>query len=247
MSPDHLTTRAAAAAQAFVVDLARPSLSDEDRRHLLSVRRLRDGEQVVLADGRGSWRMGRIAGDGVEVVGEVVVEEPPSRPVAVAFAPVKGDRSDWAVAKLTELGVDRIIALATERASVRWKPEAAERALERWRRIARESACQSRRVFLPAIEGPVGLSELAVEGPTLAIGVIGGPPPSGVEEVIAIGPEGGWTESELVACDRRIGLASQVLRTETAAVAAGVLLGALRAGTVGPVSDGVEDEERGRG
>ena len=247
MSPDPLTTRAAAAAQAFVVDLARPSLSDEDRRHLLSVRRLRDGEQVVLADGHGSWRMGRIAGGGVEVVGEVVLEEPPSRPVAVAFAPVKGERSDWAVAKLTELGVDRIIALATDRSAVRWKSEAAERALDRWRRIAREAACQSRRVWLPEIEGPVGLTDLAHEAAGLSMGVIGGPPPTGAEVLIAVGPEGGWSEAELAACRNKVGLADQVLRTETAAVAAGVLLGALRAGTVRPVSDGIEDAERGRG
>ena len=226
-------------------DVSTPVLSDADRRHLRTVRRLNDGESVVLADGRGTWRLGEIQGDSVRPVGDIIAEPRPQHSVAVAFAPIKGDRADWAVAKLTELGVDRIIALVTDRAAVRWKPEAGHRALERWRRIARESACQSRRVWLPTIEGPSTVEELAEEGAGFALGVVGGPPPIGTEQLIAIGPEGGWSESERTAGRAEIGLAPQVLRTETAAVAAGVLLGALRAGTVRPVSNGAEETGRG--
>lgn len=245
MSTDHLLVRTAATAQAFVDDLVAPVLGADDLHHLRSVRRLRDGEAVVLADGAGSWRMGEMAGAGVEVAGDVVFEHAPRQPLAVAFAPVKGDRSDWAVAKLTELGVDRIIALAADRSSVRWKPEAAERALDRWRRIVREAACQSRRVWLPEVMGLRSVAELAEEPTGVSLGVIGGSPPTGAEQLVAIGPEGGWTEAELAQSSSHVGLAGQVLRTETAAVAAGVLIGALRAGTVGPVSDAAS--ERGRG
>ena len=247
MTVDALLLRTAAAAQVVVDDLSAPSLTADDRRHLRSVRRLTEGEQVVLADGHGSWRMGQITADGVKAMGEVVTESRPQHLVTVAFAPVKGDRSDWAVAKLTELGVDRIVALVTDRATVRWRPEAAERALERWRRIAREAACQARRVWLPVIEGPLRIDDLVAEGAPMALGTIGGPPPTGSETVIAVGPEGGWTQGELTSCENHVGLADQVLRTETAAVAAGVLLGALRAGTVRPTAVGVEDGERVQG
>jgi len=239
-----LVLRAAAAAQAIVEDPTAPVLSDDDRRHLLGVRRLRDGEQVVLTDGHGRWLMGMVAGDAVRPTGDLVAEDRPARAAAVAFAPVKGDRSDWAVAKLTELGAGRIIALSTDRAAVRWKADAGARALERWRRIAREASCQSRRVWLPSIEGPVDLAGLLAEGPGVAIGAIGGPAPTGAEEVIAIGPEGGWSEAELALGAPAVGLANQVLRTETAAVAAGVLLGALGAGTVRPVHDDLEEGSR---
>ena len=50
-----IAVRAAAAAQVFVDDPAHPVLSDEDAHHLGRVLRLRDGEEVVAADGRGRW------------------------------------------------------------------------------------------------------------------------------------------------------------------------------------------------
>ncbi len=239
-----LERRAAAAAQAIVEDLDAPVLDEEDRRHLLVVRRLRDGEHVVLTDGRGSWRLGEVVEGDVRPIGEHIVEERSGPPTTVAFAPVKGDRSDWAVAKLTELGVDRIVALVTDRATVRWRPEAAERALERWRRIAREAACQARRVWLPVIEGPLRIDDLVAEGAPMALGTIGGPPLTGGEQIIAIGPEGGWSDKETDRGITPVGLAGQVLRTETAAVAAGVLLSALRAGTVRPVNHDLDEGRR---
>jgi 16S rRNA (uracil1498-N3)-methyltransferase len=236
-TPEHLIERAAAAALAFVSDLDAPVLDPADERHLFSVRRLRDGEAVIAADGSGAWRRCVVRGRSLAVAGEVVVEQAPAILLEVAFAPVKGDRSEWAVAKLTELGVDRIVALDCERAAVRWTAQTAPRALERWRRVAREAACQSRRVRLPEILGPLRVEELAGL-PGTALAVPGASPlPEGIHRVL-IGPEGGFTERERLAAEREVGLSDGVLRTETAAVAAGVLLGALRGGTVGPVEAG---------
>ena len=69
----------------------------------------------------------------------------------MAFAPVKGERPEWVVQKLTELGIDRIVPLRTERSVVRWTGERGQATVERLRRVAREAAAQCRRVWLPEV------------------------------------------------------------------------------------------------
>ena len=233
---ESILERAAAAAQVFVEDLDALQIDEGDAHHLFTVRRLSDGEIVIAADGTGGWRRCSVRGRTLASAGERVLE-PESLPVLeVAFAPVKGDRSEWAVAKLTEIGIGRIVALTTERAAVRWSPKAADKALERWRRVAREAACQSRQVRLPEILGPMPVADLAASGGT-ALAVPGGDPLGLEIHRVVIGPEGGFTEAELATCSTRVGLAGGVLRTETAAVAAGVFLQGLRGGTVAAVED----------
>ena len=231
--------RARASAQVVVDDLEAVELSGADGHHLFKVRRLRDSEVVIATDGKGSWRRCVVAASRLLADGPVVVEPPAATTLTVGFAPAKGDRSEWAVAKLTELGCDRILALKTELASVRWNEEAAHKALARWRRVALEASCQARRVTLPQIEGLLSPAELLL-GEGVALGVPGGPSLGAATTTILIGPEGGWSEAELGLQGTRVGLGANVLRTETAAVAAGVLLGASRAGTVGLVDTGEE-------
>ena len=79
-------------------------------------------------------------------------EEASEPGLTVAFAPTKGERPEWVVQKLTELGVDRIVPLISERSVVRWAGERGAGAVERLRRVAREAAAQSRRVWLPDVE-----------------------------------------------------------------------------------------------
>jgi 16S rRNA (uracil1498-N3)-methyltransferase len=156
--------------------------------------------------------------------------------VTVAFVPVKGDRPEWVVQKLTEAGVDRIVVLGSRRAVVRWEGERRDRAVERLRRVAREAAAQSRRPWLPEVAGVSELDALSerLAPVPLALAQWGGRAPSLDVPAVAVGPEGGWEPSET---DGRllVGLGPRVLRAETAAVAAGLLLCALRDGVVGPV------------
>ena len=120
--------RAAAAAQVLVDDPADPAVGADDRHHLARVLRLRAGEPVVATDGRGHWSLCRYRGDEVgrelgailEPDGPVTFEPAPSPGLTVAFAPAKGDRPEWVVQKLTELGIDRIVPLAAARSVVRW-------------------------------------------------------------------------------------------------------------------------------
>jgi 16S rRNA (uracil1498-N3)-methyltransferase len=157
--------------------------------------------------------------------------------VTVAFAPTKGDRPDWVVQKLTELGVDRIVPLATTRSVVRWEGERGRRAVERLTRVAREASAQCRRARLPQVDSVSTLDELGSEaGPGLVLAHPGGGAPSLDRSVVAVGPEGGWDPDEVARFGPGLGLGPTVLRAETAAVAAGTLLCGLRAGLVAPLA-----------
>ena len=215
------------AAHVFVDQLDSPALGDDDQHHLGRVLRLRDGESVTASNGRGQWRACVWRDGALEVVGEVVASAPPSVRCAVAFTPVKGDRNEWAVQKLTEIGIDEVIILApTQHSVVRWSD--ADKQLRKLRVVAREAAMQSRRVWLPNIVGLAALHEVcAGDGAAVA-------DPDGVAlhagvSLVVVGPEGGFAEEELPAGVPRVQLGDTILRAETATLVAATLLVARRA------------------
>ena len=224
-----------------------------------------------MSDGAGSWLLCRWRGGReLEPAGEISYEPRPLPTLSVGIAVTKGTRPEWAVQKLTEVGVDRMVLFQSARCVARWSPEGAAQRLTRLREVARQAAMQSRRVWLPSLEGPCGLAELlerearavsagpaqcpeppatsdggllrqgSYEAPALAAGsgvalaVPGGAPLSLATPTVLVGPEGGWTEDELGLVRAHVSLGPQVLRAETAAIAAGLLLVALRSGTVRP-------------
>ncbi len=184
---------------------------------------------MVVADGAGSWRPVRF-GPELEPTDEVATEPRPDPALTVGLTPTKGDRPEWAVQKLTELAVDRIVVLRTDRSVVRWEGDKVGHHLERLRRIAREAAMQSRRVWLPEV---VGVHTLA-DHPGALLADPGGRAPGRDDHVVLCGPEGGWSDEERAAAPHLIRLGPGVLRAETAAVTAGALLVALRQGVVKP-------------
>ena len=233
-----------AVAHLFVDDLAEPALSDKDVHHLSRVLRLRPGELVSASDGRGGSRLCEWApaeiGAALRVVTAPTWEPPPEPAVTVAFALTKAGHPEWAVQKLTEVGVDHIVLVTAERCVTRWA--SAGRQLERLREVARQAAMQSRRTWLPTVEGPAAFSALAADEAGeaadrgLALAVQGGGPLTLATPTVLVGPEGGWSDAEVAAVPRarHVSLGPNVLRAETAAMAAGVLLVALRSGLVGP-------------
>ena len=215
------------AAHVFVDLLDSPTLGDDDQHHLGRVLRLRDGESVTASNGRGQWRACVWRNGALEVAGEVVASAPPIVRCAVAFTPVKGDRNEWAVQKLTEIGIDEVIILApTQHSVVRWSD--ADKQLRKLRLVAREAAMQSRRVWLPNIVGLAALHEVcAGDGAAVA-------DPDGVAlhagvSLVVVGPEGGFAEEELPAGVPRVQLGDTILRAETATLVAATLLVARRA------------------
>ncbi len=239
-----IAVRAAAAAQVFVTDPARPVLAEEDVHHLGRVLRLRPGEEVIAADGlgrwaRAAWRGGAdlepcATGAGPGGDGAVQFEPRPEPPLTVAFAPVKGERPEWVVQKLTELGIDRIVPLLSERSVVRWTGARGEATVERLRRVAREASAQCRRVWLPDVSDTVRFADLGGLGGAgeVVLAQLSGDRPTVSQRVVAVGPEGGWSSEELASGLPTVGFGLSVLRAETAAVIAGALLASLRTGTV---------------
>lgn len=194
--------------------------------------RLRPGDEVTVSDGRGRWRPATLAGrTALEPAGDVVVEPEPSPPIAVAFALVKGERPEWTVQKLTELGADRIIPFTAARSVVRW--DEPEKHVERLRRVAREAACQSHRAWLPMVEDVTTFADLTAR-PGAVLADRDGTAPLALAPLVLVGPEGGWSDEERAAGRPRMRLGPHVLRAETASIAVGALLAALRDGVVAP-------------
>lgn len=217
---------------AFVADLDAPVLTDDDDHHLRRVQRQRPGRSMTVSDGAGRWRLARLGaavGD-VEVDGPIEAVPRPEPALTVGFAVLKGDRNEWVVQKLTELGIDRIVPLVAERCVVRWDEAKSARQHARLVRVAREAAMQSRRCWLPEVAPLSSLSDVALR-PGVARADRGGEPLGGDVHCVVVGPEGGWTEAERDAVPIAVALGEHVLRAETAAVAAGVLLVAARART----------------
>lgn len=214
----------------IVQDVSEPELASEDLHHLSKVRRLRSGDLVSATDGCGSWRWCAFVDDGLESLGEVVSVAAPFPKLTVGFALVKGSKPELVVQKLTELGIDRIVPFVAERSVVRWDDAKTERQTARLTKVAREAAMQSRRVWLPEVSPVAKLSDLvAVAGVVRADR--DGFSLTAVNTTVLIGPEGGWSQSE-VATSPAVGLGSTVLRAETAAMAAATLMVALRDGRV---------------
>lgn len=248
MAPLDGLRRAAALVYTDALGPTEIELGPADSRHLLKSLRLRPGAEVAASDGRGRYRLCRLTVSMEESStkgrGEVAaVLEPQSDvvwverayEVAVGFSLVKGERPDWAVAKLTEIGVGRIMPLVCERTIVRPEGPSSGSRAERLARVAREAGMQSRQVYLPRVEVPRPLAEVLAElVPAVGLAEPGGESPGRSLRALLVGPEGGFTRRELEMCATRVTLGDSVLRTETAAVVAGALLGALRSGTLGP-------------
>lgn len=223
-----------AAAQVLVDDLGVPVLDRDTAHHLGRVLRLRQGDEVCATDGTGGWR--RCSFDGVgtlDPTSEVHHVDAPAYPVTVGFALVKAAKPELVVQKLTELGVDRIVVFSAARSVVRWDRDRSAKQFDRLARVAREACGQCRRLWLPEVV-PGRLDELLAGGAVAADA--GGRAMRATDRVVLVGPEGGWATDELSrsgdAPVERVALGDHVLRAETAAITAGVLLTTLRAGLV---------------
>ena len=220
---------------AFVADptdLDNPHLDEAERHHLQRVLRLRPGDPLTVGDGAGRWRTARFGAE-LEPTGPIVAVPRAAPVLAVGLALIKGERPELAVQKLTELGIDRIALLAADRSVVRWDRDRANSHLERLRSVARSAAAQSHRAWLPELTGVVDVVD-ALGDPSVTLAERDGEVPTLASTTILVGPEGGWSDRERAASGRRVTLGDHVLRAETAAIAAGAVMTALRAGVVRP-------------
>src|SRR6185436_14100069 len=152
----------------FFVDSIRGGVAElrgEEARHLTRVLRVEAGQRYEISDNQQAWLAEVVETRGERVVFRTVepIESPPL-PVRITLcaALIKFDRFEWIVEKATELGVDRIVPVATARVE-KGLFEASRKRAERWIRIARESSQQSRRLRIPGISPAVRLDAAVKE------------------------------------------------------------------------------------
>lgn len=218
--------RRSAAAHVLVETLSNGDpipLTDEVEHHLRRVVRLSDGVAVSVTDGAGRWLITRVRHDrrGLQLEPSTdVALEARAPAIRLATAIPKGDRIDFLVQKATELGVEQLTLLHAQRSVVRWSSDRVQRQLARLRRISDEALRQSRRVWRMGIEGPVDSLQLLASA---VIAEPGGRPLRAADGLVAVGPEGGWSDDELAIGSEMVDLGEAILRTETAAITAAVL------------------------
>ena len=215
------------------------TLTADEARHLREVLRLKQGDEVQVFDGAGREFRAVVAQARREFAElEMRDEIEPLKPesplqLTLAVALLKGEKFDLVVQKGTELGVNRFIPLITRYADIRLRDEAdAVKRVARWQRIALEAAKQCGRAVVPEISLPVAFTLVINEGSCFMFSERDGAPLEtdlSIEAVTAIiGSEGGWSDEELnearAAGVPIVTLGGRVLRAETAAIVATVLL-----------------------
>lgn len=218
----------------------RASLLGDHADHLVRVLRARVGQEFDIAAG-GTVRLGTISAitpDRIDFTLGEEVTEAAALQIIVALSIFKFDRFEWAIEKLTELGVTLIVPLAARRTDAHLR-KAAEKRVERWRRVALAASEQSRRASAPEIrdvaelhsvlslpaDARIVLDETASVDASFLSLLRNELHQDSIDRIaLAFGPEGGWTEEELRLLRengwKQASLGPRILRAETAAIAA---------------------------
>jgi 16S rRNA (uracil1498-N3)-methyltransferase len=220
------------------VQAGRAQIAGQDAHHLTRVLRVEAGQLFEISDNHSVY-LAEVESARKDLVSFVVQERlaaaEPAVHTTLLAALVRFERFEWIVEKATELGVEQIIPLETERTEKGLRLAAEKRSV-RWNRIAREASEQSRRARLPQIHAAVALGD-ALEGDAtyryLLEEAQGAPPILSVlpaarrvsdSVALLLGPEGGWTDREraLIVASAgwcAVSLGPEILRAETAAIA----------------------------
>lgn len=219
-------------------------LFGEDEKHIKTVLRAREGEEITLCDGEGMDYRCRIAslerGVLLDILSKEVCETEPKTKITLYQGLPKADKMELIIQKCVELGVDRIVAVSTERAIVKLDKKETKK-LERWQKIAEAAAKQSGRGKIPEIcQQVLKFKEAVAEAKALDGAII---PYEKEEETgirqfvqgfqgesvgVFIGPEGGFAEEEIALARENgitpITLGKRILRTETAGMTTTAIL-----------------------
>lgn len=219
------------------------AIEGSEERHIKNVLRLKPGDQICLFDGEGFEYEARILRYGAGRV-EIEIEDkfPGTREspvqISVAQALLKEKKMDRLLRHLCELGMTQWIPFISERSVPRPGAKRSAAREERWNKIARESCKQCQRAKLPEIIKTSTFEEVLNYGRTCDLNVVfyekesttlkalmaSNPPTNPRKILLVLGPEGGFSESEIddvrsAGC-MVAGLGCRILRAETATIAA---------------------------
>jgi 16S rRNA (uracil1498-N3)-methyltransferase len=221
-------------------------LTPAQQHYLLRVLRLREGDLFLALNGRGAlWQATlQATGEHAALTAIAPLHQPTPALALVACLPKQG--FDEVVRQVTELGVAEIVPILSDRTLL----HPSSNKIERWRRIAGEAAEQSERLTIPRLHDPMPWAQWLIASPysqrllcvarpavpsllSISLGI-----PSPAAE-IAIGPEGGWTHTEIeqaiAAGYQPVSLGNHILRAVTATVAAlSILQAAIEFATMNP-------------
>ncbi|MBE0417685.1 MAG: 16S rRNA (uracil(1498)-N(3))-methyltransferase [Coriobacteriia bacterium] len=228
-------------------ETGRLSLSVSDTHHAISVLRLTAGTEITVVEPDGSaWTVlvKEVGPSGLvaEKVGRL--PDTPAYRITLLQGVAKGTKVDLVVEKATELNIEAVVPVLTERSVVHLATEKLRSRGDRWRRVAIAAAKQSRRTSVPVVTDPLPLAEVypllaefdvvlavwegaSATGPGIgqALDEAAATPESRV--VLVVGPEGGLTSEEVYALEasgaRAVTLGDTVLRSETAGIVATAL------------------------
>jgi 16S rRNA (uracil1498-N3)-methyltransferase len=214
---------------------SRAALTGAHADHLSRVLRARIGQEFdIVANGvLHRSRIASINDSRVELeLGEEIPAEATAVQVTLLLAIFKFDRMEWAIEKCTELGVARMVPVIARRTDSHLA-SASHKRVERWRRIALQASEQSRRATPPEISDPVKFRDALDITAKLKLLLSEAEDQSHLRDIqpnrdddvlLAIGPEGGWTQDELELFRANgwisVSLGPTILRAETAAIAA---------------------------
>lgn len=204
-------------------------LTNQQQHYLSRVLRLREGDRFIAMNGQGQWWLAQLTGSQARILEVISVQTELPISITLMVALPKGNGFDDVVRYCTELGVAEIAPVISERTLL----NPSFQKLSRWRRIAQEAAEQSERSFVPTILDPVsfttGVSAATAASRYLCVArgshahlkeALAG----ATEILIATGPEGGWTASEvecaITAEFQLVSLGRRILRAVTAPVVA---------------------------
>ncbi len=214
------------------------AVDDETRHRLRKVLRLRAGAEIVVADGRGGRRLCRWDGRALVGLQQTQRSTPPKPNIVVAAGLLKGPRWQLLLEKCTEVGADMIVPLQLEHCVVKASGKRRTEKMARWQATIDEAFEQSGRSQLPTLTEPITLGDWLRQHHARPL-LYGAPlSPNAIQDTLrqdesetlamVIGPEGGLSGREVTMLSDAqavaIGLSTNVLRAETAAIVGTAML-----------------------
>lgn len=210
----------------------------EESKQIKNVLRLSARDRIMVLDNQGNSFTVEISDSDNKTLKGNIIEKKFQKPdsqftLSLGQALTKGSKIDFIIQKATELGIENMTFIETERSIIKYKDVKAKKRLHRWNKIAKEAAEQSHRLTIPTISCCRNLNDFCSSNIHAELKLVFWEEEKEkklrdyIENAIAIsclsiliGPEGGFSKKEIELTRKfgfiPVGLGSRILKTETA-------------------------------